>query len=117
VTVAFSSPKLGMPRIAVQPARRSADTYCVTGIYTPVVGPWNVAVTTPGGRTTSFDLGITAAQPELPDPPPVLVGSSTWRWGIGEVIVVVGILGGAWFASTRRTRRGRGTLEAATQSA
>jgi hypothetical protein len=114
VKVAFSSPKLGVPPTAVVATHRGGDGYRVAGIYTPVIGAWKVAVTTPGtSRAATFDLGINATPPELPDPPPVLVTSSTWKWGIGEAIVVVAALCGALLATTRRSRS---SMEPATQS-
>jgi hypothetical protein len=112
VTVTFSSPQLGVPQTRVPAIPRGGDDYRVAGIYTPIVGPWKVAVATTSGLATAFELGVTATQPEPGKPPPPLVQASTRRWGIGELLAVAIALGGAVLTSRRRTRLRALTLEA-----
>lgn len=70
VSVAFASPKLGLPATRVVATPRGGDDYRVRGIYTPVAGPWTVAVATASGPAATFGLSVAATQPDLPKPPP-----------------------------------------------
>jgi putative copper export protein/methionine-rich copper-binding protein CopC len=105
VTVAFGSRKLGVPETEVLATSLGGDHYRVTGLYTPIAGAWQARVATKSGPPASFDLDVTATPPEPENAPPAVVSSSTWAWGLGELLAVVLLLGGAGYSSRRLTRR------------
>jgi hypothetical protein len=57
------------------------------------------------------ELVARAIPPEAPTPPepenapPAVVTGSTWAWGLGELLAVLLLLGGAGYVSRLRTRR------------
>lgn len=105
VTVAFSSAKLGVPETKVLATALGDDHYRVTGLYTAIAGTWQARVATRHGPAATFDLGVTATPPEPQRAPPPVVASSTWAWGLGELLAVVLVLGGASQTSRRLARR------------
>jgi putative copper export protein/methionine-rich copper-binding protein CopC len=115
VTVAFSSAKLGVPETRVLATSLGDDHYRVTGLYTAIAGTWRARVATQRGPAATFDLGVTATPAEPQKAPPPMVASSTWAWGLGELLAVVLVLGGARSMSRRLTRRriAAGTLATA----
>jgi putative copper export protein/methionine-rich copper-binding protein CopC len=104
VAVAFSAPKLGVPATQVPATSLDGDHYRVSGLYTPMVGDWRARVLVDGRSVASFPLAVTATYVEPESPPPPPVKSSTWAWGVAEVIAVLAALIGAGFASTWITR-------------
>jgi putative copper export protein/methionine-rich copper-binding protein CopC len=110
VTVAFSSDTLGIPATDVLATAVGGDHYRVSGLYTPVVGPWNVRVQAAGEPPATFTLGVTADPPKPAKAPPPPIRTSTWLWGIVEFLTVATALGGARLASRRLTRRRAGQL-------
>jgi hypothetical protein len=115
VTVAFSSAKLGVPETTVLATSLGDDHYRVTGLYTAIAGTWRARVATQRGPAATFDLAVTATPAEPQKAPPPMVASSTWAWGLGELLAVVLVLGGARTMSLRLTRRriAAGTLATA----
>jgi putative copper export protein/methionine-rich copper-binding protein CopC len=105
VSVAFSSAQLGVPETDVLATSLGGDHYRVTGLYTAIAGPWQARVSTARGPAATFDLGVTATVPPPEKAPPPTVASSTWAWGLGELLVVALVLGGARFTSRRLTVR------------
>jgi hypothetical protein len=105
VTVAFSSPKLGVPATEALATSLGGDHYRVTGLYTPMAGPWQARVATQRGPPATFDLAVVTAPPEPENAPPAVVTGSTWAWGLGELLAVLLLLGGAGYVSRLRTRR------------
>jgi putative copper export protein/methionine-rich copper-binding protein CopC len=115
VTVAFSSAKLGAPETKVLATSLGDDHYRVTGLYTAIAGPWQARVATRSGPAATFGLGVTATAAEPGKAPPPVVAASTWAWGLGELLAVVLVLGGASLMSRRLGRRSAtaGTLATA----
>jgi putative copper export protein/methionine-rich copper-binding protein CopC len=115
VTVAFSSAKLGVPETTVLATSLGDDHYRVTGLYTAIAGTWRARVATQRGPAATFDLGVSATPAEPQRAPPPMVAGSTWAWGLGELLAVVLVLGGARTMSRRLTRRriAAGTLATA----
>jgi putative copper export protein len=107
VAVAFSSLRLGVPPTDVVATSLGGDHYRVSGLYTPMVGPWRARVLTDGAVAASFPLAVTAKVEEPESPPPPPVRGSTWAWGVAEVLAVILALVGAGFASSSLTRRRR----------
>jgi putative copper export protein len=105
VSVAFSSPRLGVPETEVLATSVGGDHYRATGLYTAMAGTWRARVATTSGPPASFDLDVTTAPAEPENAPPPTVTGSTWAWGLGELLAVVLLLGGAGYVSRRRTRR------------
>jgi putative copper export protein/methionine-rich copper-binding protein CopC len=115
VTVAFSSRRLGVPETEVVATSLGGDHYRVTGLYTAMEGPWRARVATRSGPPATFDLGVVTTPAEPENAPPAVVTSSTWAWGLGELLAVLLVLGGAGYSSRRLARRrvAGGTLAAA----
>jgi putative copper export protein/methionine-rich copper-binding protein CopC len=105
VTVAFSSAKLGVPETMALATSLGDDHYRVTGLYTAMAGTWQARVATERGPAASFDLGVTATPAEPQKAPPPAVASSTWAWGLGELLAVVLVLGGTGYVSRWQARR------------
>jgi putative copper export protein/methionine-rich copper-binding protein CopC len=105
VTVAFSSAQLGVPETTALATSLGDDHYRVTGLYTAMAGTWQARVATQHGPAATFDLGVTAAPAEPQKAPPPEVAGSTWAWGLGELLAVVLVLGGASSLSRRLARR------------
>ena len=105
VTVAFSSPKRGVPETEALATSLGGDHYRVTGLYTPIAGTWQARVATESGPPATFDLGVVTTPPEPENAPPAVVTGSTWAWGLGELLAVLLLLGGAGYVSRLRTRR------------
>jgi copper transport protein len=114
VTVAFSSPKLGVPETEVLATSLGGDHYRVTGLYTAMAGPWRARVATSSGPPATFDLGVVTTPPEPENAPTPVVTGSTWAWGLGELLAVVLLLAGAGYSSRRLTRRRTATSTLAT---
>jgi putative copper export protein/methionine-rich copper-binding protein CopC len=114
VTIAFSSPKLGVPETEVLATSLGGDHYRVTGLYTSMAGPWRARVATRSGPPATFDLGVVTTAPEPENGPPPVVTGSTWAWGLGELVAVVLLLTGAAYSSRRLTRRRTATVTLAT---
>jgi hypothetical protein len=114
VTIAFSSPKLGVPETEVLATSLGGDHYRVTGLYTSMAGPWRARVATRSGPPATFDLGVVTTAPESQNGPPPVVTGSTWAWGLGELVAVVLLLTGAAYSSRRLTRRRTATVTLAT---
>jgi putative copper export protein/methionine-rich copper-binding protein CopC len=105
VTVAFSSPKLGVPETEALATSLGGDHYRVTGLYTPMAGTWQARVATESGPPATFDLGVVTTPPEPENAPPAVVTGSTWAWGLGALLAVLLLLGGAGYVSRLQTRR------------
>jgi putative copper export protein/methionine-rich copper-binding protein CopC len=105
VTVAFSSPQLGVPETEVLATSLGGDHYRVTGLYTAMAGAWQARVVTKRAPPATFGLDVTATPPEPENAPPAVVSGSTWAWGLGELLAVVLLLGGAGYSSRRLARR------------
>jgi hypothetical protein len=105
VTVAFSSPRLGVPETEVLATSLGGDHYRVTGLYTAMAGAWQARVVTKREPPVTFGLDVTAAPPEPENAPPAVVSGSTRAWGLGELLAVVLLLGGAGYSSRRLARR------------
>jgi putative copper export protein/methionine-rich copper-binding protein CopC len=105
VTVAFASPKLGVPATAVAATSLGGDRYRVSGLYTPMAGAWQVQVAAARQPPATFALDVTTEPAEAEKAPAPTIQGSTWAWGIGELLVVLIALGGAGVASSRLTRR------------
>jgi hypothetical protein len=73
-----------------------------------------VAVRSGGRPAAEFRLGVTNGPPAAVKAPPPPVRTSTWLWGIVEVLAVAAALGGARLASGRLTRRRARQLDPAT---
>ena len=93
VTVAFASSKLGIPATDVLATAVGGDRYRVSGLYTPVAGPWNVRVVTAGQPPASLTLAVTTDPPKPAKAPPPPIQRSTWLWGIVEFLAVATALG------------------------
>jgi uncharacterized membrane protein len=104
VSVAFSSAQLGVPETKVLATSLGGDRYRVSGLYTAIAGAWQARVETRRAAAT-FDLGVTKTPAEPEKAPPPIVASSTWAWGIGELLAVLLVLGGARYLARRLTRR------------
>ena len=102
VALSFASPQLGVPPTEVVAAARGNGVYHAAGLYTPMVGEWQVQVRLgqPGQeRTATFPLSV---RPDPVAPPPnraPAVLPSTWVAGGVEVAAVVGLLGLATWVS------------------
>jgi putative copper export protein/methionine-rich copper-binding protein CopC len=105
VTVAFSSAQLGVPETEVLATSLGGDRYRVTGLYTAMAGAWQARVVTKREPPATFGLDVTATPPEPENAPPAVVSGSTWAWGLGELLAVVLLLGGAGYSSRRLARR------------
>ena len=105
VTVAFASAELGVPETDVLATSLGGDRYRVTGLYTAMAGAWQVRVVTKREPPATFGLDVTATPPEPENAPPAAVSGSTWAWGLGELLAVVLLLGGAGYSSRRLARR------------
>jgi putative copper export protein/methionine-rich copper-binding protein CopC len=116
VTIAFSSPQLGMPSTSVLATSLGGDRYRATGLYTPGAGVWEAKITTRHASFAPIDLGVTATPAEAAKAPTPMVSGSTWAWGLGELLAVVLALGGARAVSKRLTRRRRVVLAAESAS-
>jgi putative copper export protein/methionine-rich copper-binding protein CopC len=107
VTLAFASSELKVPETTVVAVARGDGRYRASGLYTPMIGRWQlrVLVRQPGKaeQAALFDLPIKAEPVPAPKLPPPTVQSSTWAWGIAEVIGVVLVLTGARLFSRRLT--------------
>jgi putative copper export protein/methionine-rich copper-binding protein CopC len=114
VTIAFSSPSLGVPENEVLATSLGGDHYRVTGLYTAMAGPWRARVATSSGPPATFDLGVVTTPPEPENAPTPMVTGSTWAWGLGELLAVVLLLVGAGYGSRRLTRRRTATSTLAT---
>jgi putative copper export protein/methionine-rich copper-binding protein CopC len=105
VTVAFSSAQLGVPETEVLATSLGGGHYRVTGLYTAMAGAWQARVVTKREPPASFGLDVTATSPEPENAPPAVVSGSTWAWGLGELLAIVFLLGGAGYSSRRLARR------------
>lgn len=110
VSLSFASRGLGVPATEVAAARVGDDRYRVSGIYTATVGEWQVGVrstsATAATRTAAFVLPVTAKPGKPEKAPEPVITASTWAYGIGEVLLVIGALLTASVVS-RRLARGR----------
>lgn len=102
VALSFSSAELGVPPKEVVAVARGNGEYQATGLYTPMVGQWQVQIHLgqPGDeRTATLPLSVRPG-PVTPPPnstPPIV--PSIWLAGAIEVVSVVGLLGLAtWFS-------------------
>jgi copper transport protein len=115
VALSFESPQLGVPPTEVVAAARGNGDYHAAGLYTPIVGEWQVQVRLgqPGEeRSATFPLSV---RPDPVAPPPNRapeVLPSVWLAGGLEVATVVGLLGFAtwlsrWLAAALNRRSER----------
>jgi hypothetical protein len=95
VSLTFDSPQLGVPPREVVAVARGNGIYRAVGLYTPMVGDWQVRVRLGDAgdeRTAVFPLTV---RPDPVPPPPnraPAVVASTWLAGVLEVVAVLGVL-------------------------
>ncbi|GIG59822.1 hypothetical protein Lfu02_41940 [Longispora fulva] len=101
VTVSFSSDTLKVPRTDVLAVALGDGHYRVSGLYTPMVGDWRVAVAVNGQDEPAVFTERVAAKPaKATKAPPVTPTWSTWGFGAAELLLVLLTL----LAATRVSR-------------
>lgn len=107
VRLAIGSKALGVPmrEIATEPADGGLTR--AVGMYTPMVGDWDVRVTVDGSRpaVADFVLPVVAKAAPLPRSPAPTITVSTWINGLLELLAVVGVLVGSAEVSRRLAQR------------
>jgi|GEM_PF-930476 len=105
VDVSFSSPALGVPATTVVADAVGDDRFRVSGGYATAAGDWRIAVDGGAGMPAVFTLPVLAAAAEPGKAPTPAVASSTWAWGIAELLIVLIALLGATRISARIAQR------------
>jgi putative copper export protein/methionine-rich copper-binding protein CopC len=103
VSLAFASSQLGVAPQRVTATEIGDGTYRVSGLYTPVVGDWQVSVQLDDAAPAAFVVPITAVAPDSPKAPAPDVRWTTWLAGIGETVLVVLVMLGSFRISRRLT--------------
>ena len=108
VTLTFLSPELEVPATEVLATTRGDGTYRASGVYTPIVGEWQVRVglgLASDEHSVTFQLPV-RAEPMPPPPntaPPL--EPTLWLFGAAQVLIVVVALFAAWRLSHWATAR------------
>jgi putative copper export protein/methionine-rich copper-binding protein CopC len=101
VQLTFESAELGVPPTTVLAAARGDGVYRATGIYTPIVGAWQVQVRLGSleAQSATFPLAI-RNEPVAPPPNRApAVESSTLAIGMLEALLVVaGLISASWLS-------------------
>lgn len=116
VALSFEAPQLGVPPTEVVAVARGNGVYHAAGLYTPIVGEWQVQVRLGQAgeeRTATFPLSV---RPDPVAPPPnraPAVLPSTWLAGGVVVATVTGMLALAtWLSRWLAAVLSRGSLPA-----
>ncbi|HEY4331303.1 MAG TPA: CopD family protein, partial [Ilumatobacteraceae bacterium] len=106
ITLSFASADLGAPAQTVVAKSVGAGHFRAEGLYTPIVGTWDVGVAIDQAPVVAhFADTVTAKAAKLPKSLPPRITAQTWLAGTAIVLVVIGALAAAAGTGRRRTRK------------
>jgi putative copper export protein/methionine-rich copper-binding protein CopC len=89
VRLTFASNELKVPAQQAEAKSIGNGVYRATGIYTPMVGLWDIAVDVDGkADPAKFQFPVTAKAAALPRAPAPKITAVTWLYGLLDVAVV-----------------------------